>query len=127
MAFIRTKGNTSSKLNLMTKPIDKKTLEIIERMKLAQIGEYRKWEVIIKKIKREEELSQIERSYFSNFTRIYKNSAITPRSKNYHTRLSDLDVKPPCKICKEKSEFYCNMNDEYFCTIHVVGHDENEF
>ena len=42
-------------------------------------------------------------------------------------RLSEKDGRPPCKTCKEKSEFYCNMNDEYFCTIHVVGHDENEF
>ena len=34
-------------------PIDsQKTLEIIERMKLAKIGEYHKWEVIIKKIKK---------------------------------------------------------------------------
>jgi hypothetical protein len=106
---------------------NKKTLEVIERMKLAQIGEYKKWEKIIKKIKGEQDLSTLEFEYFSKFTRIYKNSTTVSRSKNYHTRLSEHDEKPPCRICREKSEFYCNMNDEYFCTIHVVGHDENEF
>ena len=106
---------------------NKKTLEIIERMKLARIGEYKKWEKIIQKINKEQNLSTLEVEYFSKFTRIYKNSVISNRSKNYHTRLSEHDKKPPCKTCREKSEFYCNMNDEYFCTIHVVGHDENEF
>ena len=106
---------------------DKKTFEIIERMKFAQIGEYKKWEKIIKKIREEQDLSPFESEYFSRFTRIYKNSIITNRSKNYHARLSEFDEKPLCKTCKQKSEFYCNMNDEYFCTIHVVGHDENEF
>ena len=106
---------------------DKKTLDIIERMKFAQIGEYKKWEKIIKKIMGEKDLSALELEYFSKFTRIYKNSTTANRSKNYHTRLSEHDEKPPCRTCREKSEFYCNMNDEYFCTIHVVGHDENEF
>ena len=104
----------------------KKTLDIIERMKFAQIGEYKKWEKIIKKIKSNQDLSSFDLEYFSKFTRIYKNSTISNRSKIYHTRLSETDERPPCKTCKEKSEFYCNMNDEYFCTIHVVGHDENE-
>lgn len=103
-----------------------KSIDIIERMKLAQIGDYKKWEKIIKKLKREESLSQHELEYFSNFTRVYKDSKKHFRSKNYHTRLSELDEKPACKLCGEKSQFYCSMNDEYFCTIHVVGHDENE-
>lgn len=111
----------------MNHPFDsQKTIDIIERMKLAQIGEYKKWEEIIKKIKKEENLSPSDLEYFSNFTRIYKNSRKNFRSKNYHTRLSNLDEKPPCKSCGGESQFYCNMNDEYFCTIHVVGHDENE-
>ena len=39
-------------------PIDsQKTLEVIERMKLAKIGEYKKWEVIIKKIKNDQPLN----------------------------------------------------------------------
>ena len=112
----------------MTIPIDsQKTLEVIERMKLAKIGEYKKWEVIIKKIKNKQSLNPRELEYYANLTRIYKNSSITSKSKMYHTKLSELDEKPPCKICGENSLYYCNMNDQYFCTIHVVGHDENEF
>ena len=103
-----------------------KTLEVIERMKLAKIGEYDKWEAIIKKIKKEETLNQGELEYYTNLTRIYKDSAITSRSKVYHTKLSEQDEKPPCKVCGDDSLYYCNMNDQYFCTVHVVGHDENE-
>ena len=112
----------------MNKPIDViKTLEIIERMKFAKIGEYKKWNTIIKKIKDNDNLSPIDLKYFSNMTRIYKNSSKATRSKAYHTKLSKQDEKPPCKMCGENSEYYCNMNDQYFCIIHVVGHDENEF
>jgi len=103
-----------------------KTLEIIERMKLAKIGNYKKWESIIKKIKNDQSLNPGELEYYSNLTRIYKNSNITSRSKLYHTKLSELDEKPPCNTCGENSLYYCNMNDLYFCMIHVVGHDENE-
>ena len=111
----------------MNNPIDTaKTLDIIERMKLAKIGEYKKWEKIINKIKKEQDLLPSEMEYFSNFTRIYKNSSTTHRSKIYHTRLSEHDERPPCQTCGDISEFYCNMNDQYFCTIHVVGHDDNE-
>ncbi len=112
----------------MVIPIDsQKTLEVIERMKLAKIGEYKKWEAIIKKIKNKQSLNPGELEYYTNLTRIYKNSSITSKSKMYHTKLSELDKKPPCKICGENSLYYCNMNDQYFCKIHVVGHDENEF
>ena len=108
-------------------PIDsQKTLEVIERMKLAKIGEYDKWEAIIKKIKKEETLNQGELEYYTNLTRIYKDSTITSRNKVYHTKLSEQDEKPPCKVCGNDSLYYCNMNDQYFCTVHVVGHDENE-
>lgn len=109
-------------------PIDsEKTLEVIERMKLAKIGNYKKWKGIIKKIKNEEPLNPGEVEYYTNLTRIYKDSGISSRSKIYHTKLSELDEKPPCVSCGKNSEFYCNMNDQYFCTVHVVGHDENEF
>ena len=109
-------------------PIDsKKTLEAIERMKLAKIGKYDKWEKIIKKIKNEQPLNPGEVEYFTNLTRIYKDSRVTSRSKIYHTKLSDQDEKPPCKECGKNSLYYCNMNDQYFCSTHVVGHDENEF
>ena len=112
----------------MNIPIDsKKTLEVIERMKLAKIGEYDKWEKIIKKIKNEQPLNPGELEYYTNLTRIYKNSSITNRSKIYHTKLSEQDEKPPCKECGKNSLYYCSMNDQYFCSIHVVGHDENEF
>ena len=111
----------------MENPIDSpKILEIIERMKLAKIGKYDKWQVIIKKIKNEQPLNSGEIDYYTNLTRIYKDSTITYRSKIYHTKLSEQDEKPPCKECGENSLYYCNMNDQYFCTIHVVGHDENE-
>jgi hypothetical protein len=91
----------------MKTPIDtEKTLEVIERMKLAKIGEYKKWKIIIKKIKNEQPLNQGELEYYTN--------------------LSKEDEKPPCKECGEDSQYYCNMNDQYFCTIHVAGHDENE-
>jgi len=112
----------------MDKLIDvNKTLEVIERMKLAKIGEYKKWNVIIKKIKNKKELNQEDLEYFSNISRIYKDSNVSSRSKVYHTKLSEHDEKPVCRICGDDSAYYCNMNDQYFCTIHVVGHDENEF
>ncbi len=112
----------------MNAPIDsEKTIEIIEKMKLAKIGKYKKWEGMIKKIKKEQTLNPEELEYYSNLTRIYKNSSVTPRSKAYHAKLSELDEKPPCKECGKDSLYYCNMNDEYFCTIHIVGHDKNEF
>lgn len=112
----------------MVIPIDsQKTLEVIERMKLAKIGKYDKWEAIIKKIKNEQQLNPEELEYYTNLTRIYKDLTITSRSKIYHTKLSEQDEKPPCKLCNENSLYYCNMNDQYFCSIHVVGHDENEF
>jgi len=104
-----------------------KTIEIIERLKLAKIGQYKKWEKLIKKIKKHQTLNPEELEYITNITRIYKNSSVTSKSKIYHTKLSDLDEKIPCKTCGENSTYYCNMNDQFFCTIHVVGHDENEF
>ncbi|MCS5528383.1 MAG: hypothetical protein NZ747_03820 [Nitrosopumilus sp.] len=111
----------------MNTPIDsEKTIEIIERMKFAKIGKYKKWELLIKKIKNNQTLNPEELEYYSNLTRIYKNSRVTNRSKIYHTKLSIEDEKPPCKECGKDSLYYCNMNDQYFCNIHVVGHDKNE-
>ena len=111
----------------MKKPINlEKTLEIIERMKLAKIGDYKKWEVIIKKINKKQGLNAEDLEYYSNLTRIYKDSSVTSRTKIYHTKLSKEDERPPCKECGEDSLYYCNMNDQYFCSIHVVGHDKNE-
>ena len=104
----------------------KKTLELIERMKLAKIGEYSKWESLIKKLNKDEQLNAEELGYFTSLTRIYKESKVTSRSKIYHMKLSEHDKKPPCKSCGEDSLFYCNMNDAYYCGTHVIGHDENE-
>ena len=82
MATVWVKGHHSSKLNSMNQPIDvKNTLEIIERMKFARIGEYRKWERIAKKIKNDQNLSASELEYFTTFTRIYKNLGASNRSK----------------------------------------------
>ena len=104
-----------------------KTAEIIEKMKIANIGKNQKWESMIKKIRKHQKFSEQETEYFSNMTRIYKGPQNSVRSKIYHTKLSDLDEKPPCTECGEGSQYYCNMNDQFFCPIHVVGHDENEF
>jgi hypothetical protein len=104
----------------------KKTLEIIERMKLAKIGEYDRWESLIKKIQGGTNLNSDDLFYVSNFARIYEDAKTSPKSKIYHTKLSEKDEKPRCKECGNDSLYYCNMNDAYFCPIHVVGHDENE-
>jgi hypothetical protein len=105
---------------------NKDILDLIERMKLAKIGEYQRWKKIIKKINCDEALDDEDSKYFSTLTRIYKDFKISERSKIYHTKLSKEDSKLPCKTCGEESLFYCNMNDAYFCQVHVVGHDENE-
>lgn len=105
---------------------NKEILDLIERMKLAKIGEYQIWEKIIRKINHNEKLGDDDSEYFATLTRIYKDSKISGRSKIYHTKLTKEGLKPPCKTCGEESLFYCNMNDAYFCQIHVVGHDENE-
>lgn len=106
------------------KPED--TINLIERMKLARLGQYKKWESIIKKIKNGKELSEADLSYFSRLTRIYKDAKTTRRTKIFHTKLGELDKKPACSTCGDESLFYCNMNDSYYCTVHVIGHDENE-
>ena len=102
------------------------TVELIERMKFARIGKYDKWQKIIKKLQNQEKLNRYEEDYFMRFTRIYKNSKISSRSKTIHVKLSNEDYKPKCQTCEEYSEFYCNQNDAYFCVNHIVGHDENE-
>ena len=104
----------------------KKTLEIAERMQLAKIGEYKKWQKIINKIKDNQPLDLAEYRYCANMARIYKNSNTSSRTRIYHSKLSEQDYKPICQICDQESSYYCNMNDQYFCTIHIVGHDENE-
>ena len=48
------------------------------------------------------------------------------RSRYYHRKLSIEEPKPKCAMCESDSRYYCNMNDQYFCEIHVIGHDDNE-
>ena len=80
----------------MDNPVDfEKTVEVIEKMMLAKIGKYKKWESMIKKIKSYQKLNPEESEYYSNLTRIYKDSNVTARSKVYHTKLSEMDEKPP--------------------------------
>lgn len=105
----------------------KKTLEIIDSMKRSGIGEKSRWNRITKKIEEYEKLSKEDLDYFTRLARIYKNSGIRIRTKTYHIKLNKEDEKPPCKNCGIESGFYCIMNDAYFCPIHVVGHDKNEF
>ena len=68
-----------------------------------------------------------ETEYFTRLTRIYNEGKITTRSRILHTKLSPDDEKPTCQACGSDSEYYCNTNDQYFCAIHIVGHDPNEF
>ncbi|RNJ76118.1 MAG: hypothetical protein D9C04_07680 [Nitrosopumilus sp. B06] len=107
-------------------PESKAMLEVIERLKLARIGEYNKWRIMIKKIQDGRLLDAEEMGYYASITRIYNDPGIMGRGRTYHTRLSEEDAKPPCQSCGGESLYYCSMNDQYFCTIHVVGHDENE-
>ena len=105
----------------MKKPINlEKTLEIIERMKIAKIGDYKKWEIIIKKINKKQILNPEELEYYSNLTRIYKDSAVTSRTKIYHTKLSKEDEKPPCKECGEDSLYYCNTVSYTHLTLPTI-------
>jgi len=111
----------------MQDSLDKeKTLELIERMKLAKIGEYKMWKKIANKLRKDVDLDEEDLRYFATLSRTYKDAKITRRTKIYHTKLSVEDSKPPCKTCGSESLFYCNINDAYYCHIHVVGHDENE-
>ena len=56
----------------MDNPLDlEKTLEVIEIMKTAKIGKYKKWESMIKKIKNYQKLNPEVLEYYSNVTRIY--------------------------------------------------------
>lgn len=99
--------------------------EVINKLREANIGEPRIWESINKKIKTKAPLDLDDIAYYSRLTRIYKDLAIT-RTRIYHTKLSEQDEKPSCHVCKNCAEYYCNMNDQYFCVTHVVGHDKNE-
>ena len=100
------------------------TLDVARRLQLARIGRYDTWQRMIKKLEGGAPLNPAEMEYYARMTRIYGNPA--PRSRMYHTRLSEHDEKPPCDSCGEDSAYYCGINDRYFCQAHIVGHDRNE-
>jgi len=113
---------------MQTKISKKKTIEIINKMRMAKIGDTARLDKITKFLLEQNNLEKPDTEYLAMLTRLYKDGNVTrTNSKNYHMKLSPEDLKPACSICGEKSLFYCNMNDAYFCEIHVVGHDENEF
>jgi len=104
-------------------------LDVIEKMSGANIGDRKMWGKMTRKIKSDTPLNPAELEYYTRLTRIYSNPAYTAqtvRGRNYHTRLSEHDDKPRCAECENDSEYYCNMNDQYFCQLHVAGHDSNE-
>lgn len=103
---------------------DSAALDIIGRLKLARVGEPRTWRALEKKISRGAGLDAEELVYVSSMARTYGRAA--PRSRILHVRLGEHDERPVCASCGEESEFYCNMNDAYYCTAHLVGHDANE-
>ena len=52
----------------MDTPINsEKTIEIIERINLPKLVKYKKWELIIKKIKNDQILNPEELKYFSKY------------------------------------------------------------
>jgi hypothetical protein len=54
------------------------------------------------------------------------NKPVWLASRSYHRKLTAEDKKPICSLCNQTSLYYCIMNDEYYCSNHILGHDENE-
>ncbi len=125
MALIRFEKNHICQVTIMTNH-NSVMLNVIAHMNRSQIGEPRKWDKITKKLSSDMPLSVSDIEYYTRLTRIYNQTSTISKRKNYHTMLSDLDEKPRCTVCGEPSQFYCHINDQYFCQIHIVGHDPNE-
>jgi len=104
----------------------KKTVDIINNIKYSGIGDSKIWESLIRKINAGEDISKNDKDYFVKFSSIYKEGKISSRTKIYHIKLGDDDSKPVCKMCDDISQYYCNMNDQYYCPVHILGHDDNE-
>lgn len=103
-------------------------LDVIAQMERACIGRPAKWKKMARKVRTGLPLTPAESEYYSRLTRTYKDpeTARVGSNRRYHFRLSEGDDRPRCSMCEADSEYYCHMNDQYFCQIHVVGHDYNE-
>lgn len=112
-------------------------LDVIGQMERAGIGKSNKWSAMRRRIRAGRQPSLTDRAYYTAMTHNYKDAYISKRSMRIcHTMLSDNDTghdcndaghKPLlCKACGRRATHYCNMNDEYFCMAHIVGHDDNE-
>ena len=105
----------------------RRMLDVIGRMRRARIGSPKEWDRVAGKVESDLPLSPSESEYYARMTRIYRDpGAAGAGRRSYHYRLSKLDDKPKCALCGEESEYYCNMNDQYFCQAHLAGHDPNE-
>ena len=103
-------------------------LDIMHGMIHARIGKHKKWKKMATKVAKDIPLNPAEQEYYSRMTRIYKNGTINTNSRKYHIKIPIHDkVSSRCYTCGDTSEYYCTMNDQYFCQIHITGHDMNEF
>ena len=105
-----------------------KTADAAKQIELAKTGRYKKWKAAVKKAKSRQSAKDKETKYHNpDAANTDRRSVTAHKNKTYHIKLSEHDEKHPCTLCGEDSSYYCNMNDQYFCTIHLVGHDKNEF
>ncbi len=103
-----------------------RTADIIEKMRLARIGEYAKWERMLEKLDKGVGLNGEEYAYVASMAGTYKNGSVRRRTKYYHRPIDPADSVPSCTECGKKSAYYCVMNDAYYCRKHLMGHDDNE-
>ena len=125
-------------------PANLKTmLDVIGQMERAGIGRRGKWARMRGRIRAGRQPSPDDCEYYGIMTRNYRDASVSRRSMRiYHTRLSGYgggsgdddddgnsnsrQKPPPCSACGKDATHYCNMNDQYFCMEHIVGHDDNE-
>ena len=92
-----------------------RTADIIEKMRLARIGEYAKWEIMLGKLENGLGLDGEEFAYVTSMAATYKNGNVRRRTKYYHRPIDPNDSVPSCNECGKKSAYYCVMNDVYYC------------
>ena len=98
-----------------------RTADIIEKMRLARIGEYAKWEIMLGKLENGLRLDGEEFAYVTSMAATYKNGNVRRRTKYYHRPIDPNDSVPSCNECGKKSAYYCVMNDVYYCQKHLMG------